>query len=54
MNASIRIRPFLSAALKADSTSPTCLLIGFSQSTCLPASTARIDHSQCSVFGSEM
>ncbi len=27
---------------------------GFSQSTCLPASSDRIDHSTCSEFGSEM
>jgi hypothetical protein len=54
MKASMRILPFLSAASNADSTSPTCLLIGFSQSTCFPASTARIDQSQCSVFGNEM
>ena len=41
-----------SAASNASSTSAGCDDIGFSQSTCLPASSARIDHSQCIVFGS--
>ena len=54
MNASESTRPVRSAASKAASTSAGCRESGFSHSTCLPASTARIDHSQWSVFGSEM
>ena len=54
MNASDRWRPARSAAANAASTSAWWRDIGFSQSTCLPASSARIDHSQCIVFGSEM
>ena len=41
-----------SATANAASTSAGLDDIGFSHSTCLPASSARIDHSQCSVFGS--
>jgi hypothetical protein len=54
MNASISSVPAASAASKASSTLSGLLSIGFSQSTCLPACAARIDHSQCIVFGSEM
>ena len=52
MNASLSTRPALSAASKARSTSATERDIGFSQSTCLPASSARTDHSTCSELGS--
>ena len=54
MNASASTRPALSAASKARSTCSTERAIGFSHRTCLPASSARIDHSTCSEFGSEM
>ena len=54
MNASERCIPVASAASKARSTSAMCRLNGFSQSTCFPASSARIDHSLCIVFGSGM
>ena len=54
MNASLRSRPVRSAASNAASTSSAWRESGFSQSTCLPASSALIDHSQCIVFGSEM
>jgi hypothetical protein len=54
MNASIKKRPARSAAPKAASTSAARRDSGFSQSTCLPASTARIDQSQCIEFGREM
>ncbi len=54
MNASISRRPVRSATSKASSTSAARRDIGFSQSTCLPASSARIDHSQWSEFGREM
>ena len=54
MNASMQIRRRDSAASNTASTSAGLELIGFSQSTCLPASSARIDHSQCIPFGSEM
>ena len=54
MNASERIRSLRSAASNAASTSSGWRDIGFSHSTCFPASTALIDHSQCIVFGSEM
>ena len=54
MNASLSSRPARSAASKASSTSSTERDIGFSHSTCLPASTDRIDHSQWRLFGSEM
>ena len=54
MNASMQSRSCASAVSKTASTSSGCALIGFSQSTCLPASSARLDHSQCNPFGSEM
>ena len=54
MKASDSSRPARSAASNAASISSGWRESGFSQSTCLPASTARIDHSQCIVFGSEM
>ena len=54
MNASMQKRSTASAVSKTASTSAARRLIGFSQSTCFPASSARIDHSQCSPFGSEM
>ena len=52
MNASVRCSPVRSETANACSTSATLDDIGFSQSTCLPASSARIDHSQCIVLGS--
>ena len=48
------MRPARSAASKAAVTSSGFRVNGFSQSTCLPASTDLIDHSVCIVFGSEM
>ena len=54
MNASLSSGPARSAASNAASTSSGWRDSGFSQSTCLPASSALIDHSQCIVFGSEM
>ncbi len=54
MNASMQCRPRASATSKTAAISAGSLLIGFSQSTCLPASSARIDHGQCRPFGSEM
>ena len=52
--ADAKARASKSAASKARSTSAICRLKGFSQSTCFPASSARIDHSLCIVFGSGM
>ena len=52
MNASVSTRPSRSATSKARSTSSGCRLSGFSQRTCFPASSARIDHSTCIEFGS--
>ena len=54
MNASVSTRPAASAASKARSTFSTERASGFSQSTCLPASSACTDQSTCSEFGSEM
>ena len=54
MNASLSRRPVRSAASNAASTSSGCRVNGFSHRTCLPASSALIDHSACIVFGSEM
>ena len=54
MNASIRIRPARSAASNAPRASSGRRVSGFSQSTCLPASSARIDHGTCSELGSGM
>ena len=48
------LRLVRSATSNAFSTSSGCRVNGFSQSTCFPASNARIDHSTCIVFGSEM
>jgi hypothetical protein len=52
MNASARTSPSRSATAKARSTSSGRRDIGFSHSTCLPASRARIDHSTCIELGS--
>ena len=52
MNASASTRPLRSAASKAASASSGRRVSGFSQSTCLPASSARIDHGTCSELGS--
>ena len=54
MNASASTRPAASAASNARSTGSTERASGFSQSTCLPASSARTDHSTCIELGSEM
>ncbi len=54
MNASIKSRPDASATSNARRTSAADRLNGFSHSTCLPASRARIDHSMCGALGSEM
>ena len=54
MNASASTRSLRSAASNARSTSSGWRESGFSQSTCLPASSARTDHSTCSEFGSGM
>jgi hypothetical protein len=54
MKASISSRPACSAASKASSASAAVRASGFSHSTCLPASSARIDHGTWSEFGSEM
>ena len=52
MNASASTRPARSAASNAASACSGWRVSGFSHSTCLPASSARIDHSTCSEFGS--
>ena len=54
MNASMQRSPCASATSKTAATASGSLLIGFSQSTCFPASSARIDQGQCRPFGSEM
>ena len=54
MNASISSRPARSAASNAASASAARRVSGFSHSTCLPASSALIDHGTCSEFGSGM
>ncbi len=54
MNASVSTRPLASAAANASSTSAALREYGFSQSTCLPAASARIVHSWCMPFGREM
>ena len=52
MNASARTRPARSAASYAASASAGWRVSGFSHSTCLPASSARIDHGTWSELGS--
>jgi hypothetical protein len=52
MKPSVSTRPARSAAAKAASASAGRRVIGFSHSTCLPASSARTDHSTCREFGS--
>ena len=54
MKASASTLPAASAASKARSTSSGWRDIGFSQSTCFPASSARTDHSTCSELGRAM
>ena len=51
MNASASTRPARSAASNAACASSGRRVSGFSHSTCLPASSARIDHGTCSEFG---
>ncbi len=52
MNASMSTRPARSAAAKARSAAAAVRASGFSHSTCLPASSARIDHGACRALGS--
>ncbi len=47
-------KPFTAAASNAASTSEGFAANGFSQRTCLPASSARVDQCACRLFGSEM
>ncbi len=54
MNASVSTSPAPAAASNASSTSAGWREYGFSQRTCLPAASARIVHSWCMPFGSEM
>src|SRR5919206_355341 len=54
MKPSIRSRPARSAAAKRSSTSSGSVVSGFSQSTCLPASSARRVHSTWSEVGGEL
>ena len=55
MNASVSRRPVALGRVEGRlDVGPGRRLNGFSQRTCLPASSALIDHSTCSVFGSEM
>jgi hypothetical protein len=52
MNPSASTRPARSAASNAALACSGWRVSGFSHSTCLPAWSARIDHSMCSEFGS--
>ncbi len=52
MNASMSTSPRRSASFQAVSASSGLRVYGFSQSTCLPAASARIVHSWWSAFGS--
>jgi hypothetical protein len=52
MKASVRNRPVRSLASNARATLSGLRSSGFSQSTCFPASSALIDQSTWSVFGS--
>src|SRR4051794_872698 len=54
MNASTAIRPLRSLAAMIASASSTVIAIGFSQRTCLPASSARTVHSAWRPFGRAM
>ena len=54
MNASMSSRSAARAALNARRASASLRASGFSQSTCLPASSARIDQGTCSALGSGM
>ena len=54
MNASATWTRAAAAAAAIRSTSATVSASGFSQSTCLPASAARMAHSACRWFGSGM
>ena len=52
MNASWTCRPVRSRAATSVSASAAVSAMGFSHSTCLPASIARIVHDTCRWFGS--
>ena len=54
MNPSESSRPALSAAAKARSAASGSRASGFSDRTCLPASSARTDQSTCIEFGNGM
>ena len=54
MNASIQTTPRPTQCSIASCASAAVRAAGFSHSTCLPASAARIDHSACRWFGSGM
>ena len=54
MNASIQTTPQATQCSIICEDSAAVRAAGFSQSTCLPASAARIDHSACRWFGSGM